>query len=436
MTTIFKPRAGKGKKGKIQLIFNYGDKNRFRYSTGLNIENVNNWDHQKCRVKNVVAEPHKNIINNQLNSLQTELEKEYIHLSIAKGVVVKNDHLKHFCNIFFNKTKAEEQEHYELLPFYDWYIMTYTTNPLPTTGKPLAKSTRKTYNNSYEIIKRFASEEYDLTYHKINKKFYYDFLEWLYNQDYSNSYVGTQIKILKTMMESAFDLEYHSNRDYSKKFFRKPASDSDNIYLDQNELQKIHKKLFIDHSTIVLDNGLKLTGEKLERAKDIFLISSFTGLRIGDAKRLNRQNIITLKRKKYFQILSQKTKKPLSIPIHPIVQEILDKRDGSLPEKMPDQHINYALKEIGKIAGIIDGVEKKISKGGKSKIEKFKKHELICTHTGRRSFCTNAFRAGVVAQDIMTISGHSTERSFMLYLKLGESQKAEKIGEHPFFNKI
>ncbi len=122
------------------------------------------------------------------------------------------------------------------------------------------------------------------------------------------------------------------------------------------------------------------------------------------------------------------------IPIHPIVQEILDKRKGELPKKMPNQHINYALKEIGKIAGLDEQVEKRSTKGGQSKTETFKKYELICTHTGRRSFCTNAYRAGVVAQDIMTISSHKTERSFMLYLKLGESQKAEKIGEHPFFN--
>ena len=434
MTTIFKPRGSKGKKVKIQLIFNHGANKRFRYSTGLSIENVNNWDIQKNRIKNVIAEPHKTTINNKLNDFQTKLEKEFVRLSVTEGVNVTNDQLKVFCDKFFNKIIEDDQVHLELLPFYEWYIQTYSTNPLPATGKPLAKSTRKTYNNSYQIIKRFASEKYDLSYDKINKKFYYDFLDWLYSQDYATSYVGTQIKILKTMMEAAFDLEYHSTRDYTKKFFKKPAAESDNIYLDQNELQMIHRKSLAGHETIVLENGVRLTADKLERAKDIFLISSFTGLRIGDAKRLTGQNIISNKGKKYFQIVSNKTTKPLSIPIHPVVQEILKKRKGKLPKKMPDQHINYALKKIGEIAKIDEEVEKKTTKGGISLTKKFKKHDLICTHTARRSFCTNAYRAGVVANDIMTISGHSTERSFMLYLKLGESQKAEKIGEHPFFN--
>lgn len=63
-----------------------------------------------------------------------------------------------------------------------------------------------------------------------------------------------------------------------------------------------------------------------------------------------------------------------------------------------------------------------------ARTEAFKKFKVICTHTGRRPFYTNAYCAGVVGQDIMTISGHSTKRAFMLYLKLGESQKAQKIG--------
>lgn len=434
MKTVFKPRKGKGKAGKIQVIFNYGAKKRFRYSTGLEIENVGNWDYQKNRVKNVIAEPHKVVINSRLNVLQAELEKEFVKLSFTDGIDVNNSHLKVFCDRFFNKSLEEKSDSYELLPFYDWYIRTYTVHPLPSTGKPLAESTIKAYRNSYNLIKRFTSEEYELNYDKIDKKFYYDFLEWLYNQDYATSYVAAQIKNLKTMMEASLELDYHSGRNFKKKYFKKPTAETDNIYLDEQELRVIHEKSLTHYRTIILNNGLKLPGEKLERAKDIFLISSFTGLRVGDAKKLKKQSIFSLNGKKYFQIMTSKTTKPLSIPIHPIVQEILEKRNGELPDKMPDQHINYALKKIGKIAGINEEVEKKSTKGGLYKTETFKKYELICTHTGRRSFCTNAYRAGVVAQDIMTISGHKTERSFMLYLKLGESQKAEKIGEHPFFN--
>ena len=94
-------------------------------------------------------------------------------------------------------------------------------------------------------MKRFVFEEYELTYQKINKKFYYDLLEWLYSQNYSTSYVGTHIKILKTMMEAASEFSFHNNREYTKKHFKKPAAEIDNIFLDQTELKRIHQKTFI-----------------------------------------------------------------------------------------------------------------------------------------------------------------------------------------------
>ena len=41
-----------------------------------------------------------------------------------------------------------------------------------------------------------------------------------------------------------------------------------------------------------------------------------------------------------------------------MVQSILDKNNGIPPQKMPDQHINYCLKEIGELAEINEVVEK------------------------------------------------------------------------------
>lgn len=118
-------------------------------------------------------------------------------------------------------------------------------------------------------------------------------------------------------------------------------------------------------------NWLSKSGFQLQ----ILFLASF--IRISDTKRLKKQNIYSLKGKEFFQILSQKTTKPISIPVHPIVQEILNKRGGELPDGMPDQHINYALKEIGRIAKKGEEVEKRKTKGGKPRVEKFKKYELI-----------------------------------------------------------
>jgi hypothetical protein len=61
------------------------------------------------------------------------------------------------------------------------------------------------------------------------------------------------------------------------------------------------------------------------------------------------------------------------------------------------------------------------------------KHDLIVTHTARRSFCTNAYLAGVDKLDIMAISTHKTESSFMKYIKVTKQQHADRLAAHPFF---
>jgi len=116
------------------------------------------------------------------------------------------------------------------------------------------------------------------------------------------------------------------------------------------------------------------------------------------------------------------------------LQRILQKYEGAPPPRKLEQHINRDLKIIGKKAGLDTTVVVEKTIGGQSQQLKFKKYELISTHTARRSFCTNAYIAGMPTLDIMTISGHQTERVFYKYIKASSLERARKIAEHPFFN--
>ena len=235
------------------------------------------------------------------------------------------------------------------------------------------------------------------------------------------------------MMNASLELGYHSNQEHNRKYFKKPSEKVYNIYLSEEELKKINETNLTKASPIKISDSLYLTPDRLERARDLFLISAYTGLRVSDFNRLEQKNIIESKGKKYFQIQTQKNSKKLTIPINSIVLKILTNRMGELPKRMPDQHINYALKEIGKLANI-DNEEIVKRTQGREKIEiTYKKYELISNHTGRRSFCTNAYLSGMPTIDIMAISGHSTERVFYNYIKVNHLEKAQKIAEHKFF---
>ena len=431
----FKVRKGKDKSGSIQLHFNYGTNSRLRYSTGLKIQNVKNWDSKKMRIKNVAEELDKNYVNNKLDKLQLDFNKKYTYLLLEQNVVITNDILIDFCDQFFNKTKEQEKETtLELLPFYQWYIENYSVKPLMTTSKPLEKGTAKTYNNAYSILKRFNDTVYRLRYDKINYKFYNDYLNWLYQQGYSTNYIGTQIKILKTIMRTSHELDQHNNTEYTKKYFKKPTEEINHIYLNTDELERIKILDFSNFKTKIVGSDVYLTPDKMDRARDLFLISANTGLRVSDFNRLKKNNIINIDGKSYFKIITKKTNKPITIPINSTVLEILDKWNGELPQKMPEQHINYALKEIGEKAEINNKVKITRTSGGIKETKEYEKYKLITNHTGRRSFCTNAYLSGMPAIDIMAISGHTSERVFYNYIKVNDLQRAIKISENKFFS--
>ncbi|RKS56179.1 site-specific recombinase XerD [Gillisia mitskevichiae] len=426
-----------GKGASIQLTFHYGKAKRFRYSTGLKIINFKNWDLNKMRVKNVVEEKFKTEINNQLNELTTQLEAHFVELSLNQKLNVTNDILKNFCNHFFNKsdTKLEETNTKEFIEYYDWFITNYSTKPVPTTGRPLGKGTVRTYRNSFNIIKRFNDELYKLTYDKITLQFYDDFLEWLYAQDYSANYSGTQIKVLKTIMQSATDKDFNHNLDFRKRYFRKPVENIDNVYLTNDEITRISDLDFSSFQPIKKNKTLTIKAKMLEVARDLFLIGCSTGLRVSDYNNLQEENIFTDDdNMSFFRIIMQKGHKPITIPINTTVRKILKKNQNRPPKRMPEQHINYCIKIIGELASIDELTVKTVTKGGTPTKITTPKYNLISNHTSRRSFCTNAYLSGMNTSDIMAISGHATEKVFYNYIKVNDLQKAQKIAKHDFFS--
>ena len=63
----------------------------------------------------------------------------------------------------------------------------------------------------------------------------------------------------------------------------------------------------------------------------------------------------------------------------------------------------------------------------------FPKYEMITTHTARRSAATNMFKAGISAISIMKITGHTTEKAFMKYIKITAEENAELMAKSKFF---
>ena len=93
--------------------------------------------------------------------------------------------------------------------------------------------------------------------------------------------------------------------------------------------------------------------------------------------------------------------------------------------KIYEQDLNEQIKEVGKMAKIIDDVIITDKVGGRMIEAVYKKNELIKTHTARRSGATNLFKMGYSPLEIMKITGHTSESTFMKYIKVSKEENAE-----------
>ena len=113
--------------------------------------------------------------------------------------------------------------------------------------------------------------------------------------------------------------------------------------------------------------------------------------------------------------------------MHYTVRNILQKYKGKLPEPISNQKFNDYLKEAAKEAKINTRCTKKVIEDGLRVEKSFHKHQLISSHTARRSFCTNGYLDEMPTLAIMSISGHRTEKAFLKYIKADGKQHAKKV---------
>lgn len=92
---------------------------------------------------------------------------------------------------------------------------------------------------------------------------------------------------------------------------------------------------------------------------------------------------------------------------------------------------NIYLKEIAMKSDLLKTtVEVEGIKGGLLIHTKKQKWQLVQSHTWRRSFATNVYKSGFPAISLMKITGHRTEKSFLLYIKVTPEENAQKLMDH------
>jgi len=426
MNFQFKLRKGK-KKFTIISELRCGNNKRIRLATPCAIQNqsVKYWDTNKELLKSPNDISDSNYINNRLNEIRTRVYSDLMVLDIN---TINQDLLKDKLRLIINPVKyveksiIEEQKSNVVLEHYNWYINFYGDNISPNTGRVLSKGTLKTYRNGSRYLKDYLNVRCikKFTFNDITKEFYYDFIQYGQGLGYSRNYIGSMVQKLKTIIQSAYDDDLHTNGEFRKRYFRKFREEVNHPYLTEKEIGCL--------------SNLELESSYLDAIRDIFIIACFTGLRIGDLMRFLKQpKVEEFNGRTHINIIQNKTKNPVFIPLKKIILDILKKRNGQFPPYIHKNLINKEIKLLLKKCGITEiyDIEKTI--GGKQIIISEPKYKLISCHSARRSFCTNAYNSGVPLQDIMVFSGHSSEKMVLLYIKASAKEKAKRASDHAFF---
>ena len=165
--------------------------------------------------------------------------------------------------------------------------------------------------------------------------------------------------------------------------------------------------------------------------RDLFVIGCYTGLRFSDLSQISTDNFIN--NGTQIKLKTEKTGELVVIPLHKTVKEIIKKYNGQIPEAMSNPKMNLHIKRIARMAKIKDKTMTSITKGGEKQTTVREKWEQVTVHTARRSFATNMYLLDIPTISIMKITGHKTEKAFLLYIKISQEENANKLLNHPFF---
>ena len=389
---------------------------------------VKQWNSRTKAVRVTAVNTEANLVNDRISEWRRAAERTVNHFKNAKSAPPKDEFFRILEDERFGLNDSQKSL---LVPYFDRFISRYDGVRSLSQIKHY-----KGCKGTLEEYESFIGRR--LHFDDIDMDFYNRFTSWFNTKGLSLNYLGEKIKILKVVMNDARQIDgLHRNDITTLRGFSTPFDYSDTIYLDTGQLMLLYH-LVIDEQTVLPlmkneDRRPQNVSKKvaaMRKARNMFLIGAFTGLRFSDYSRLKPANIVN----GVIRIRNKKTGVATAVPVHWVVKEIIDS-GYDFDHPLFEQKLNAQIKDVAKLAGLDDDVLINRNVGG-TNVEIIKKrYELISSHTARRSFATNAYKAGIPSLAIMKITGHKRETTFLRYIRITEKENAEMLKTSTFFVK-
>ena len=355
-------------------------------STGKSIlkERWEKTDHLRSVYKN----PNEKVIKESLDIF------EYKAISLYNRLLRENNtvDVKDFKDELLDKPKQEAQK-MSMLNIIDLHNAHFEklVNIEERASASLQKYRRvKTIIEEYNL-KYYGSKDIDIS--KINGAYIYNLESYMKFESNYNGKIGIEnnsivkyFKNLNTICNYAIKLDYLEKNPFNK--YSGKINTLEAVFLNLEELSRIEQKTFqID---------------RLEKVKDIFLFSCYTGYAPVDALKLTKENIIKDNNNNlWINTKRQKTGVRANVPILPSVLKIINKYQfsgDSLLPKISNQKMNAYLKEIADIVGI---------------------NKKLTWYVARHTFATTVTLANrIKIENVSAMLGHTTIRQTQHYAKV------------------
>jgi len=331
------------------------------------------WDSEKERAKlNHTVNQRIQQLQSKLNDLQYDMQKNPQELSVSEIA----DHL-------FKEKKCLT----DLLDFFKNRMETENDRGVLSNG------TYKHYKSCHNNMEAFIFNQYkkkDVALDKVDLKFIEAFDSFLVKRELSRNTINSNYhKKLKTTLSNALKQDLIDKNPYEN-FKLKQVSTMRN-YLTEEELLDLQKFNFKSNPS-------------LDKVRDLFVFSCYTGLRFSDAQDLKIKDVQFSDGMSFIYRMQNKTSEVVHIPLNHIAIEILKKYDnddrvitGKLLPQISNQKLNAYIKTVGDLVGI---------------------NKVLTHHIARHTCATLLLNKGVSMSIVQKILGHENIRTTQQYAKV------------------
>lgn len=325
--------------------------------------------------------------------------------------------------------------HYDRQPFlhyFDDFITAGKRGALPNesghSAKPWSAETVRRYEN---LIYHWEVFKLTLPVGNFSMDVLDDFMQHLIAQNLGGATIEKLYKILKRYVKylirekhlpASLLEELNSYRPGLRQISQRQRT-GQVVYLTAQELKQIQNA------------AIPAKKQYLERIRDVFIFNCLAGgLRVSDLQKLRREHFDpNTGQHGVIRVVSEKGQKPLMIPLDKTSRDIVDKYanvpDNKLLPTISPTNYRIYLKELASISQINTPITRREVRGNRPVETTKPKHELISTHTARRTYINLAIQKGIRPEIVSQITGTSIEIILAHYRGVDESELLNAYSE-------